>query len=467
MANVARGTLEYLVEYNNDGTIRGMLLDSWDVSDNAMTYRLKVRPGAKWNTGEAFTAADVARNIERWCESEVPANSMASRMASLMDPDTGRLADGVIEVVDDLTLVLNLPKADITIIPSMADYPAAIVHSSYALELGKDNIGTGPFLIASHDVGVQCTIVRNTDHSWWGTDVYGGPYLDSLQFVDFGTDPAEHLSALDAGNVHANYDSVGVYIDLLSDLGFVRSEVTTTHTIVIRPNQKAEIDGMKPYADVRVRRALSLAVDNAVCLELGYSDRGERANNDHMSPIHPEYADIGPYESDPAAARTLMEEAGMAEYEHELLSVDDDWRRNTTDAVAAQLRDAGINVKRTILPGSTFWNDWITYPFSSTNWNGRPLGVQTYALAYRSGAAWNEFGWSNADFDALLDEALSIADADTRRQLSASMQQLIRDEGVTIQPYWRKVYRHTAEGILGAERHISDEIHAYKYGFAG
>ena len=79
--------------------------------------------------------------------------------------------------------------------------------------------------------------------------------------------------------------------------------------------------------------------------------------------------------------------------------------RDLAARIAAQLRDAGIPVKRTILPGSTFWNDWTKYPFSSTNWNHRPLGVQIWALAYRSGEAWNEFGWSNPEFDAILTEA--------------------------------------------------------------
>ena len=57
------------------------------------------------------------------------------------------------------------------------------------------------------------------------------------------------------------------------------------------------------------------------------------------------------------------------------------------------MRDAGINVKRTVLPGTTFWNNWIGYPFSATEWNMRPLGVQIYALAYKSGGAWNETGF--------------------------------------------------------------------------
>ena len=161
-----------------------------------------------------------------------------------------------------------------------------------------------------------------------------------------------------------------------------------------------------------------------------------------------------------------MEEAGMMDFEHEIISIDDDWRKNTTDAVAAQLRDAGFNIKRTILPGSTFWNDWAKYPFSSTNWNHRPLGVQVLALAYRSGEAWNEFGWANEEFDALLADALAIADADKRREVMRKIEQLIQDEGVTIQPYWRSLYRHGREGLVGADMHIAFEIYPQYLGFA-
>jgi peptide/nickel transport system substrate-binding protein len=161
---------------------------------------------------------------------------------------------------------------------------------------------------------------------------------------------------------------------------------------------------------------------------------------------------------DPAGALALLQEAGMADFEMDLISIDDAWRRNTCDAVAAQLRDAGFNVKRTILPGSTFWNDWTKYPFSSTNWNHRPLGVQIWALAYRSGEAWNEFGWANAEFDAVLEKALATADIEKRRALMAEGEKIVQDEGVTLQPYWRSLYNHTRENLGGGEHHISFEI---------
>ena len=466
IANYTRGTLEYLVEYNNDGSIKPMLLEGWEANDDATQFTLHVRPGVKWNNGEDFTAEDVARNINGWADRSAEGNSMAGHFGVLIDPATGKAIEGSIKVLDNLTVRLNLPNPDITVIPGMADYPAAITHSSFNADDVMNAVGTGPYLMTELDVGVKGAITRNEGHQWWGEAVFGKPALDRIEFVDFGTDPAEWLAALEADEVDILYESVGDYIDILDDLGFERSEVVTAATIVIRPNQLAEVDGQKPYADVRVRRALQLAVDNALCLELGYGNRGVPAENHHVAPMHPEYADLPPIKRDVGQARALMEDARMMDYEHELVSIDDDWRKNTTNAVAAQLRDAGFKVSRTIVPTATYWPNWNKYPFSSTSWNHRPLGVQVLALAYRSGEAWNEFGWANPEFDALVTEAQAVADADRRRVIMAKIQRLMQDEGVTVLPFWRSLFRHGKPGLVGTDMHIASEIHHYKLGFA-
>ncbi|MBK5934299.1 peptide/nickel transport system substrate-binding protein [Rhodovulum imhoffii] len=462
MGNLSRGVLEYLVELRHDGSFRPVLLESWEVNGNATEYRLKLRPGVKWNNGDDFTAADVVANIEAWCDTKVEGNSMATRLASLVDAQTGRIVEGAVAVEDALTVRLKLPVSDITLIPSFADYPAAVQHRDLIGQNVLDHgVGTGAYRIAEHQVGVTAVLERNPDHTYWGD-----AYLDRVEFIDFGTDPAATVAAAEAEEFDVNYDSVGDFVDVFDAIGWERSEIVTASTVVIRTNQKAQVNGRQPYADVRVRRALQLAVDNAVLLELGYAGRGEVAENHHVSPLHPEYAQLPPLKHDPAEARRLMEEAGMLDFEHELISIDDDWRRNTADACAAQLRDAGLRVKRTIIPGTSFWNDWQKYPFAVVNWNGRELGVQVYALAYRSDAAWNETAFANAQFDALLTEAMAIADAGSRREKMARLQQILRDEGVIIQPYWRSLYRHVRPGVLNADRHQKDEINIHHLGWA-
>ena len=78
---------------------------------------------------------------------------MAGRFAVLVDEATGTAIDGGIEVVDAHTVRLNLPKADISLIAGMADYPAAIVHPSHSADTMLSNpVGTGPYLPESLEV---------------------------------------------------------------------------------------------------------------------------------------------------------------------------------------------------------------------------------------------------------------------------------------------------------------------------
>ncbi|MGB0905612.1 MAG: ABC transporter substrate-binding protein, partial [Mangrovicoccus sp.] len=370
------------------------LAKSWSANEDASDYIIELRQDVTWSDGRALTAEDVAENFAAWADGTVAGNSMAVRLTCLQDPNTRQLRGDAVEILDDHHLRLRLAFPDITLMHSLADYPAAIQPRDHIGRNPLDHgIGTGAYRLEAFEPRQKAVLVRDPSLDTWRQ-----AFLDKVEFLDFGIDPLNAVHAARADEIDMTYESLGDFIEPFIALGWQESQTQSSASLVLRPNQKAEIEGITPYADAKLRRALALAVRNDVLLELGHGNRGQIADNHHVAPIQPDYAESPLGSADPDAARQLMAETGLQNFIHEIVSVDGDWRTDTTAALVAQLNDAGIPARHKIVPSDQYWAGWKDFAFSATNWGSRELGIQTLALAYHSQAAWNETGYANPEF---------------------------------------------------------------------
>lgn len=453
LANVSRQCNEHLVRWRRDFTFEGRLLQSWEISEDARVYVLRCREGVRWSNGDLFGADDLIHNITRWCEAAVPGNSMASRMGGLVDPETATLRRGALQRIDDLTVRLTLPAADISLIAGMADYPAIVMHPGYdggADPIAAHAVGTGPYVLTAYETGRRAEVRRREGYEWWA----GSPPLDAIEWIDLGSSPADLISAFAQGRIDGDHETAASSLASMKAIGMVSTSIPTASTIVARMKVSRP-----PFDLPEVRRAIQAAVDNHMVMEIGIEGRGSAAENHHVGPMHPEYAALPAQVRNVTESQALIRQTNYANHVFELVSVDDDWRRLTTDAIAAQMLDAGLRVRRTIVPDKVFRQKWQDFDFSTTNWSPRPLGVQVLALAYRTGAAWNETDFADPEFDELLDEALATPDVDARREIMADLERILQSSGVIVQPYWRKLYRSARPGVRNYDQHQSFEQH--------
>jgi peptide/nickel transport system substrate-binding protein len=318
---------------------------------------------------------------------------------------------------------------------------------------GVGSLGTGWAEMTEYELGKKCVVKRRSEPYW-----AGGGHLDSVEYIDHGDDPAAALGALASGQVD------GLWRAEISQLAAVRKmdqiqlyEAATAQTAVARMQPIHE-----PWGDAKIRKAMRLAIDTEKVLGVAHGGLGLPGEHHHVCPIHPEYAKLPFMKQDIEGAKKLLAEAGKPDgFEAELFAnADDDWEPRACNAMAEMWKQAGINIKVSVLPGAQYWEIWNkdTAPFAFTSWTHRPLGVMVLGLAYRTGVPWNESFWSNAEFDKLLSEAEGLLDVEERRKVVEKIEVLMQEEGPVVQPLWRSVFMAMDKKVKGFAAHPTQYI---------
>jgi peptide/nickel transport system substrate-binding protein len=452
-SNVVRQVCGYLTRTGTDNVTRPDLLESWEVSDDLLTWTLNVRQGVKWHDGKAFTAEDVAWNLHHVLNPETGSSVLGLMQGYMMNDDATGLWDAnAIEVVDDHTVRLNTRSPNIAIPEHAFHYPLLILDPSEGGTFDVGSNGTGAFTLTEFVVGEKATLENANNDTWYGD----GPYLDTLQFIDLGDDASAAIGAIASKQVHAIDEGDIVQLDAFKAMPHVEViPANTAQTAVAR----GQVD-QAPFDDARVRKALRLAIDTPSVLQAAHRGLGAPAEHHHVAPIHPDYAELPFMARDVEAAKALLAEAGHGDgLELEIACKKDPaWELLAVQAMVEQWKDAGINVSINLLPSDQFWEVWDKVPFGFTSWTHRPLGFMVLGLAYRGGVPWNESHYNNADFDAKLTQAEGILDIDARREVMAELEMIMQEDGPIVQPLWRAIYCVADTRVQGYQMHPTSYI---------
>ena len=457
--NITRQVCQFLTRTGHDNITRPMLTAGWKVSDDLRTWAFDLRPDVKWHNGRAFSADDVIWNLKHLLDPNTGSSAvglMKSYLLNEIEKDGKKSTElwdaNAIEKLGDHSFRLNLKTAQLAIPEHLFHYTNHMLDPEEGGKFGVGSNGTGPFELTEAVVGEKAVLKARKDY--WGE----GPYLDELHFIDLGEDPSTGIAALQSRQVDGLYQTDISQLDVLGKLPHVKVyDATTAATAVAR----MKVD-QKPFDDRRVRMAMKLAIDPERVLQIAHRGKGLAGEHHHVCPIHPEYAELPRMARDVAKAKQLLAEAGYPDGIDTEINCRNSpsWELEAVQTMVEQWKEANIRVKINNMPSSAFWDIWNKVPFGFTEWSHRPLGTMVLSLAYRSGVPWNESGYANPEFDALLTEAEGLADVEARREVMAKLERILQEDGPVVQPLWRARFAAYDVRVQGFQMHPTNYIFA-------
>lgn len=299
-----------LLDYNEGTTIVPRLAASMPaISDGGRVYTFTLRRGVRFQNGREVTAADVAYSINRVLDPKTksPGQSFFLLIQGAQEMANGKASTASgIKVLSKYSIRFTLTQPDVTFLNVMAMNFAYIVPKEVVAKEGANfghaPVGTGPFILKQWVAGQKLVFVRNSTYF-----IKGIPYLDGITFL-IGLDPEVALLRLESGQLDMLADPIpgADFIRIKNDPKYQPDLVryVQPETSYLTMNTQ-----MKPFNDVRVRRAINMAIDKERIVRI-LNGRGVVANQ-ILPPLMPGYnPSYKGYAYDPAAAKKLLAQAG-------------------------------------------------------------------------------------------------------------------------------------------------------------
>ena len=409
---ITEKVMSRLIRTGIDGKPAADLATSWSSDAAATVWTLKLRPGVSFHDGKGFTAADVVYTLSRISDPKLdsPARSAVKAIKS-------------VEAVDPMTVKITLTDsfADFPLV--LTDYRLVMLPEGSGDTIAKTGIGTGPFKVEKFDPQGTTVLVANPGY------YEGAPGVARIEIIGI-PDAQARFQALLGGQVDMLPGLDRQEIALLTRSGKHQLQQIPSGNwrgIVLRTD-------VKPYDDVRVRKALRMVVDREAMRDLVVGRDGGITGCD--TPVGPadQYRWEGTCKQDIAGAKTLLAAAGFSngiDVELQVANIEPIWP-TIAQVYQQQAAAAGIRVKIAQVPNDGYWNTiWMKKDAVLTRWADRPADAALNEI-YRMSSPWDESKFSDPKFDAMLDAARKELDFAKRKALYQEAQAYLWENAGTL-----------------------------------
>jgi peptide/nickel transport system substrate-binding protein len=446
MQNVMEGLVS--LKPGTTGELEPALAESWDLSDDGLTYTFKIRPGVKFHDGTDVDAAAVKYNYDRWLAFPKELQDYSYYAGAVFG---GYGADSNIastDAPDPSTFVITLKNPSSSFLLTQTLTPFAI-SSPTALKDGKaDNtvldvtqipyaqggpnsmIGTGPYKFKSWTLGDNVTIEKNPDY--WNADKAG--HVDEIVFKPVAEE-AQRLNGLSTGELDIAQTIAPIDIAAIqsnADLQVI-DRGKSCNLFHLGLNQNYPL-----IKNPKIREAIAYAINKQALIDAFYAGQGVPADN-WMPPDTQYYKAENLPTYDPEKAKALIAESGETDLTLDFWYPSDVTRpympdpKGIFEAISRDLEAVGFTVK----PNTATWNpDYLDaeasgkYPAWLIGWTCDWAGPDNFLSAalfhYTDGKPNPEFAYTNDELNQTMQSALAATDDATAKQLWEKAQDLIR-----------------------------------------
>ncbi|WP_437582323.1 ABC transporter substrate-binding protein [Paramicrobacterium sp. CJ85] len=410
---------EGLVSRTQEGEIVDTIASSHEISDDGLTYTFDINHDITFHNGDALTVEDVV-----WSLTQVK-DDPELRDHALLESVTS------IEATDDDTVTLTLSEPDSNLLWNLTGRAGLVLQKDDDTDLSTAANGTGPFTLDEWKQGDSITLARNDDY--WGD----AAKVASVVFVYIGDTTAgvnaalagdlDVLTAVDP-NLREQFDG--------TEFAVTEGKTTDKYTLAFN-NAKAPLD------DVRVRKALRLAVDHSAIIDaIGGAGVEMGGPIPPLDPGYEDLTDVRPYE--PKIAEKLLKDAG-AEDLSLTLTVPNIYGTTVPNLLVSAYKKVGVTLKVDSVEFSTWLNDVYTnkdYDLSFVDHlEPRDFGNWANPDYY--------FGYDNPDVQKLYQESIRATDPDVASEKLKEAARIVAEDHAADWLYNALTLTAVAEGITG------------------